>query len=798
MLAALTSGLAAAQNDECAGALTLALGATPFDTTMATSSAPAWPCAGLGGADLWYTFTPSAPGSLVTIDTCGSSYDSALEVFSGTCGALTSLACNDDFCILQSSLSFLSTGNTVYLRVGGFNASTGAGNLNVTEVLPNDECATPLPIAAGATPFSNVSATTSLETLGCGAPGPDLWYAYTSTGAGNQVTIQTCGATFDTVLEAYTGTCGMLAAVACNDDSCGLQSAIGFATPSAGTTYLVRLAGWNGSTGSGVITLTEAPPPPMFDLAIVDCLPGAFIDISATGTPLNLSDDAEVNITTTVSNALFAAGTARVGSNGGVRFGGAGTDLGITNAALPTSGAFGLTSQAVLPFWDDFNTAAGTAGNIYWQELGGTLIVQWQNAAFFGSTDRATFQVQIPSSGPAYAQFLYTDIESVRATSNTCSTIGYQSGGVAGNTVQYSFNAPRSVRNGTVLSLINRITATTFMSSTVPGTWVDIAATGTPLNLNDDASVDINTTIGNGMFPAGVVRVGSNGAIRFGGAGTSLAFTNAAIPASGAYSLTSQVAMPFWDDFNTAGGTLGNIYWQEVGGKLIVQWNQARFFGSSTEQATFQVQIPRGGPVVAQYLYQDVQGVRANGGGSATIGYQSGGLVGNNVQWSFNTAGAVSNGTVLSICYANATAGTRYCAPVANSTGVPGDLYGTGTTSLAADNLVLNVANLPANSFGFFIRGTAAINVLMSGGSQGTLCVGGTIARGVGGAIFNSGATGTASLPAMLNALPTTTVGSTVPATVGQTIWLQCWYRDLVGGSATANLTNGLQVQVTP
>ena len=50
---------------------------------------------------------------------------------------------------------------------------------------------------------------------------------------------------------------------------------------------------------------------------------GTWIDTQAN--PLNLADDGEVNITSTVSNAVFGAGTLRVGSNGAVRFAGSGT-----------------------------------------------------------------------------------------------------------------------------------------------------------------------------------------------------------------------------------------------------------------------------------------------------------------------------------------------------------------------------------------------------------------------------------------------------------------------------------------
>lgn len=802
VLGAATVASAAAQ-DDCVSATPLVVGANPYSTIGATLSVEPWNCASSTAPDLWYTYAPSVAGALVTIETCvGTFYDSALSVYTGACGALTLVQCNDDNCGLQSGVQFIADGGLYYVRVGGFGANVGAGVLTVTDIpAPNDECAAPIALALGANPFNNLAATSSIEPW-CGAinGGSDKWYTYTSTGAGNTIGVNTCGSGFDTVLEVYTGGCGALASVACNDDATivcagSLQSAVSFVSPAAGTVYLVRVGGFFGVTGSGAINVSDVAPPPTLDLAFTDCLPGTFIDISGTGAALNLADDAEIDIPMTVSNALFAMGTARVGSNGAVRFAGAGADLGFTNETIPSAAAFSTTSQVLMPLWDDFNTLSGTAGNIYWEVVSGTLIVQWQNAQFFSSTERATFQLQVPSTGPALAQFIYTDIESLRATGGSSATIGYQAGGIANNAM-HSFNAHHAVRNGTVLSLVNRLAATTYMTNTVPGTWIDISGTGTALNLADDGEVNITTTIGNALLAAGTARVGSNGGVRFGGPGLELGITNGAIPASGAFGLTSQSLLAFWDDFDTEGGLWGNIYWQEIGDTLIIQWANAAFFNGSAlqDRATFQIQVFKGGPVVAQFLYQDIQSLRAGGGTSATIGYQAGGIAGNNVQWSFNTAASVANGTVLSICYTDAVVGTRYCIPVANSTGSPANMYGTGSASLAANNLVLNVTDLPANSFGFFLRGTATANTLLSGGGLGTLCVGGTVARGVGLAIVNSGAEGMVSLPALLTTLPTG--GPTVSATVGQVLWLQYWYRDFVGAS-TSNLSNALQVRVT-
>ena len=110
-----------AQNDECTTTAVLLLGSTPFDTAQATLSPEPWPCANNGGPDLWYEFT-AANTNAVRFETCGASYDTALEGFSGTCGALTSIDCNDDACATQSSMVLTpnAPGDVFYVRVGGF------------------------------------------------------------------------------------------------------------------------------------------------------------------------------------------------------------------------------------------------------------------------------------------------------------------------------------------------------------------------------------------------------------------------------------------------------------------------------------------------------------------------------------------------------------------------------------------------------------------------------------------------------------------------------------------------------
>lgn len=120
--------------DECSGATPLVNGTNgPFDNTTATTSAPAWPC-GPGTKDLWFSYNATAAGNL-TATTCGlANFDTVIEAFSGACGNLVSLGCNDDApsCNLQSSLTVPVSPGLVFLRVGGYNNLSGSFSIQVT------------------------------------------------------------------------------------------------------------------------------------------------------------------------------------------------------------------------------------------------------------------------------------------------------------------------------------------------------------------------------------------------------------------------------------------------------------------------------------------------------------------------------------------------------------------------------------------------------------------------------------------------------------------------------------------
>ena len=189
---------------------------------------------------------------------------------------------------------------------------------------------------------------------------------------------------------------------------------------------------------------------------------------------------------------------------------------------------------------------------------------------------------------------------------------------------------------------------------TEPGTFIDISGIGEILPLSGDLSVSRTTTISNAVFPAGEWWVGNNGGIGVPTLPSSfLAPMNAPLPSTDAFG-GGKCMLGYWDDI---GNTVGHVYWAQLPDRLVVEWAN-RQFEDSTDTLTFEMQIfdNPSNSIYAQVLFSDIEQPRADGGKSSTIGYQKAGTPldnvqerDNDVQWSYNTAGAVANGTVLSL-----------------------------------------------------------------------------------------------------------------------------------------------------
>jgi hypothetical protein len=76
------------------------------------------------GVDVWYSYVAPCNGT-ATFSFCQgggtASFDTVLAAFTGTCGSLTQIACNDDFCATASEMTFAATSGTQYhIAVGGW------------------------------------------------------------------------------------------------------------------------------------------------------------------------------------------------------------------------------------------------------------------------------------------------------------------------------------------------------------------------------------------------------------------------------------------------------------------------------------------------------------------------------------------------------------------------------------------------------------------------------------------------------------------------------------------------------
>jgi len=130
--------------------------------------------------------------------------------------------------------------------------------------------------------------------------------------------------------------------------------------------------------------------------------------------------------------------------------------------------------------------------------------------------------------------------------------------------------------------------------------WVEISGTGTvALASGDDSNA--------GPFPIGFTfkyygtdfttfRVCSNGWLSF--TSTLTTYSNTAIPSASA---PLNMLAPFWDDLNLNAVGSGDVYYQNVGGNLVVQYNNVMRYGTTTP-VTFQVILTPAGTITYQYL----------------------------------------------------------------------------------------------------------------------------------------------------------------------------------------------------
>jgi len=172
--------------------------------TNATASAgvPAPGCANYSGGDVWFSITVPASGNVtITTSELTGFTDGGLATYSGTCGALTLLSCNDDSgpgLFGEIVHTGLTAGATIWLRVWEY-GNNSFGDFNICAYEPdlcgevgatlgtNDFCSTPATLTGGSGTFSaNTAATFTQDLPGnvssvfCGSIENNSWYQFTA------------------------------------------------------------------------------------------------------------------------------------------------------------------------------------------------------------------------------------------------------------------------------------------------------------------------------------------------------------------------------------------------------------------------------------------------------------------------------------------------------------------------------------------------------------------------------------------------------------------------------------------
>lgn len=339
--------LAQLGGNTCATAVSLTLNGacgsgTVVDATVTTDS---YTCGGTITRETWYMFTSSSVQD-VTVTGIGNNRNIAIQLLSGTCGALTQVACDNTTTTNGTdtetfTVASLAAG-TYYVKV----LNVGTNDLTLTSLCLtstppgpiNDNCSGAIAFptiptdgtCANLTNQSTNSATNSNVTpsgactSNSGTPDEDVWFSFVATTTSLNLNATYVSGNTDVYWQVLSGACSStMNTLLCTDNNAGgLISGL-----TVGTTYRIRLYTWS-STGNTTqnICLSAPPPPPSND----EC---------NTATALTVNSGTTC---TTQTSGTFASATGSSQANG--CWGTADDDLWYTFTATGPSHVVGINN----------------------------------------------------------------------------------------------------------------------------------------------------------------------------------------------------------------------------------------------------------------------------------------------------------------------------------------------------------------------------------------------------------------------------------------------------------------------
>ena len=242
-------------NDEISGASNVA--ALPFSATQdsldATQSPsdPAPSCGAANNYTVWYSYTPSADGTIQASTSGGDYFPPTPTAFTGPANATSASPLAEAACSSSGTLQLnVSAGTTYYFMLGSYSPRPSF-TFTVQAIVPpaNDEISNATPVDA--LPFNatqdSLTATRnpSDPTPSCGAPSSyTVWYSYTPSADGAVLVSTSGGDYFPPSPTAYMGPANATPTSPLTQVACASSGPVQLSV-SAGTTYYFMLSSFS-------------------------------------------------------------------------------------------------------------------------------------------------------------------------------------------------------------------------------------------------------------------------------------------------------------------------------------------------------------------------------------------------------------------------------------------------------------------------------------------------------------------------------------------------------------------------
>lgn len=270
-----------AQSENCSGATVISVMSncsSPITgNTGLTQNIPG--CVGNADDDVWYQFTATSTSHQITV-VPSAGLDPVVQLFSGTCSSLISLACVDNGLTGQTETVYatgLTVGQTYRIRIYHYYAgggSTTSFTICITTPPPppsNDNCPSAIPLTVNSTcTYTNATSAYATQSMpGCaGNADDDVWFSFVATAPVHTITVAP-SSNMDPVVQLFSGTCGNLTSITCMDNTfTGSNEVINAVGLTPGNTYYIRVYDYyysNGGFPFQICITGNTPPTPVND-----------------------------------------------------------------------------------------------------------------------------------------------------------------------------------------------------------------------------------------------------------------------------------------------------------------------------------------------------------------------------------------------------------------------------------------------------------------------------------------------------------------------------------------------------